>query len=301
MRLTSADWSSAADRSGQDGPAGFQDVAAIREPQRQLHVLLDEHDADALLVPGTRRMSPPIVCTTMGARPRKGSSIISRRGRAMSPRAMATICCWPARQRVRELSPPLGDDGKQALHQSQCLVATGAGGGVVGAEHHVVEHREEGNSRRRSSTCARPSPAVRWAGRPSMRVPPKVMRPARGVMSPEMVFISVDLPAPFGPSTATISPSPRAWPPPTAPGSRRRRRRDPPPSAVASAAEAGCRDPSGAVTGYTPGRGRPRRPAGPASPRRGRRRRSSRRGRGPRAAPGDGGDDPHVVLDHEVA
>ena len=41
-----------------------------------------------------------------------------------------------------------------------------------------------------------------------MRVPRNVMRPARGVISPEMVFISVDLPAPFGPSTATISPSP---------------------------------------------------------------------------------------------
>ena len=32
------------------------------------------------------------------------------------------------------------------------------------------------------------------------------MRPARGCKSPEIVFISVDLPAPFGPSTQTISP-----------------------------------------------------------------------------------------------
>jgi hypothetical protein len=37
--------------SAQDGPAGFQDVAAVGEPQRQLHVLLDEDDGDALLVP----------------------------------------------------------------------------------------------------------------------------------------------------------------------------------------------------------------------------------------------------------
>ena len=48
MRLTSADWSSSA-----DGPAGFHTVAAVGEPQGQLHVLLDKDDGDALLVPDT--------------------------------------------------------------------------------------------------------------------------------------------------------------------------------------------------------------------------------------------------------
>src|SRR5215813_12482265 len=37
-------------RARQDGPAGFEHVAAVGEAQRELDVLLDEHDADAVLV-----------------------------------------------------------------------------------------------------------------------------------------------------------------------------------------------------------------------------------------------------------
>src|SRR5215475_6050199 len=37
-------------RSVQDRPAGFENVAAVGKPERQLHVLLDEHDADVVLV-----------------------------------------------------------------------------------------------------------------------------------------------------------------------------------------------------------------------------------------------------------
>ena len=39
-----------------------------------------------------------------------------------------------------------------------------------------------------------------------MRLPSKMTLPATGLMRPETVFMSVDLPAPFGPSSATISP-----------------------------------------------------------------------------------------------
>ena len=66
----------------------------------------------------------------------------------------------------------------------------------------------KGKSRRRSRTCARPSPTVRWAGSPSMRFPRNVIWPARGATRPEMVFMSVDLPAPFGPRIVKISRSP---------------------------------------------------------------------------------------------
>src|SRR5215471_8573637 len=34
----------------QDRPPGFQDIAAVGEPERKLHVLLDEHDADVILL-----------------------------------------------------------------------------------------------------------------------------------------------------------------------------------------------------------------------------------------------------------
>jgi hypothetical protein len=43
----------------------------------------------------------------------------------------------------------------------------------------------------------------RWsAGRRAMSVPLKPMRPADGLRSPDNRLISVDLPAPFGPTSA---------------------------------------------------------------------------------------------------
>ena len=63
--------------------------------------------------------------------------------------------------------------------------------------------------------------AVRRAA-PRCRRPRRRCRPARGRRSPEIVFMSVDLPLPFGPSSATISPGAHgAGARPTAPGSRR--------------------------------------------------------------------------------
>src|SRR5215813_7837235 len=38
-------------RPGQDGAARLEDVAPVRELERELHVLLDEEDTDALLLP----------------------------------------------------------------------------------------------------------------------------------------------------------------------------------------------------------------------------------------------------------
>ena len=43
--------------------------------------------------------------------------------------------------------------------------------------------------------------------RPPMSVPRNEIWPSRGVRRPKTVFISVDLPAPLGPTIVTISPS----------------------------------------------------------------------------------------------
>ena len=42
-----------------------------------------------------RRIASNMSCTIGGARPSDGSSSSSRRGRAISARPIATICCWP--------------------------------------------------------------------------------------------------------------------------------------------------------------------------------------------------------------
>ncbi len=42
-----------------------------------------------------RRIAANMSFTTSGDRPSEGSSSSSSRGRAISARAIATICCWP--------------------------------------------------------------------------------------------------------------------------------------------------------------------------------------------------------------
>jgi hypothetical protein len=61
--------------------------------------------------------------------------------------------------------------------------------------------------RRPSGACAILSRAISWVGSCVMSRPAKVMRPSRARGLPKIVIISVDLPAPFAPISATISPS----------------------------------------------------------------------------------------------
>src|SRR5712692_6846243 len=51
-----------------------------------------------------------------------------------------------------------------------------------------------------------PSAAIRWDGSPSMRSPPRTMRPRVGRKSPEMTLSSVVFPAPLGPMSPCTSP-----------------------------------------------------------------------------------------------
>ena len=64
-----------------------------------------------------------------------------------------------------------------------------------------------GKMRRPSGDCAMRMRAISCVGRSVMSVPAKVMVPALARGVPKIVIISVDLPAPLAPISATISPS----------------------------------------------------------------------------------------------
>ena len=95
-------------RAAQHDAPVLEDVAAVREPQRPAHVLLDEQDGRprrALIARGSRRSS----VTMTGARPRLGSSRSRRRGRAMSAAADRAHLLLAARERTGELAAALAE------------------------------------------------------------------------------------------------------------------------------------------------------------------------------------------------
>ena len=57
-------------------------------------------------------------------------------------------------------------------------------------------------------TKARPRRTMRWAGLRVISASPRRTTPRETGTRPAIAFISVDLPAPFGPSSTTISPRP---------------------------------------------------------------------------------------------
>ena len=62
--------------------------------------------------------------------------------------------------------------------------------------------------RRPCGTRARPRRAIRYAGQRSTAWPSNTTRPSRGGVIPDTLRISVVLPAPFRPRSATASPGP---------------------------------------------------------------------------------------------
>ena len=147
--------------------------------------------------------------TISGASPSEGSSSISRRGRAISARPMASIC----------RSPP--DSVEAICARRSCMRGNSLNTSAMRSFWSRWPRRQRAKppSSRLSSTDispnssrfsgTRPTPASTMAstlGRatgcpPSLSVP---VEPSR----PMMAFSSVDLPAPLGPMTVTISPSP---------------------------------------------------------------------------------------------
>src|SRR6185312_11735358 len=114
-------------------------------------------------------------------------------GSAMSARPTATICCWPP-DSVPARCPAMA-------RRSGSTSNTRAGSRR--ARFRLARHAPR---RRLSATVSSANsclPSGTCASRPSKR-----SVPAAGDTIPDRVFTSVDFPAPFGPTSATISPRP---------------------------------------------------------------------------------------------
>ena len=149
-----------------------------------------------------RRMAANTSSTTFGARPSDGSSSRSRRGRAANARASASICCSPpdsVRAAWSWRSASRGNSSRAAC-RSSVPATLGRGGGeaeVVG-DGEVREDRPPlGHEVQAAAGDGRRGRARRGAGPRAARSRP------RGRTKPAMVRSRVDLPAPFGPSSAT--------------------------------------------------------------------------------------------------
>ena len=145
--------------------------------------------------------------TTSGARPRLGSSSSSSCGRAMSARAMATICCCPPDRLPAGAWRFSTRAGKRSYARSSSrAVPAGSRRCTNAPRRRFFSTLSSGNSRRPSGHCATPL-ATLSSGRPVVRlVPFQVALPPAGRCRPLRVRKRVLLPAPFAPSSTTISP-----------------------------------------------------------------------------------------------
>src|SRR5579872_165677 len=143
---------------------------------------------------------------TIGARPSEGSSSISRLGRPISARPIASICCSPPDSD----QPPCLSRSFRRGNRSNTSARSALSSRLFRARGAVPVIRfsstvRPGKIRRPSGQWARPEPtmcstAVSWIGSPFQVIVPEV-----GRTSPEMVESVVVLPAPLPPISATIS------------------------------------------------------------------------------------------------
>ena len=151
-------------------------------------------------------MISKICLTISGASPSDGSSSKSSFGRLISARAIASICCSPARKRAAALVCALLEPGKQVEHAFQVVV-----------EMLVVNQLRAPSGDFPSPSCGRRSAGLPgdWAmpirmiscvGVREMSWPSKMISPVRARGLPQIVIIKVDLPAPLAPISVTISP-----------------------------------------------------------------------------------------------
>src|ERR1700680_5097554 len=148
--------------------------------------------------------------TRIGASPTEGSSTRRMRGAIISARPSASICC----------SPPLRLPASCWRRSASCGNASKQNARLCAICARAVRRKAPskrfsstvslGNRRRPSGTSAMPRSTIasvlrptRWCFLPSISAK---MLPARGRPMPMMHFISVLLPLPLVPSSATVSP-----------------------------------------------------------------------------------------------
>src|SRR5437867_4952862 len=126
----------------EDRAAGFEHVAAIGQPERQLHVLFDEDDADALLFPDAADEVADLL-HDLGRQPEERLVDHEQAWLRHEPAGDRDHLLLAPRERVGELRASGSDDGKQRLDPRERLGTMRTRHGVVRAEQHVVEHGEE--------------------------------------------------------------------------------------------------------------------------------------------------------------
>ena len=159
--------------------------------------------------------------TMAGARPCDISSTISSRGRQMSARARASICCSPPDNEPAACPRRRSSDGKVTYASSTRRVTSAPSSlASAAASRSDSSTRRLGKMPRPSGTCSSPRRVIRSAGWPAMSAPSKRTVPSMTGIIPEMARKVVVLPAPLSPSRATISPSPTLRSIPKMTGSR---------------------------------------------------------------------------------
>ena len=151
-----------------------------------------------------RRIRANNSSTSRGERPSEGSSRISSFGSAISPRPIASICCSPPDSVPACWRCRSAKRGKIGEHPFT-IPRTERAPPPISTEIEIVAHAhvwENPPAFRNMDKTARNDAAggsPPWPPQEADRAPP-------APTTPEMARLSVDLPAPFEPSTATISP-----------------------------------------------------------------------------------------------
>ena len=147
--------------------------------------------------------------TMSGASPSDGSSSSRRRGRLISARPIASICCSPP-----DSVPPAWPDAAPSAAERARRPSPRPRRSRRGRSATPPPGRRFSRTvrppkiRRPSGQCEMPSATIRSVDAWSMSAPSNVIVPGDGRSSPEIVRSVVVLPAPFEPISATSSPSP---------------------------------------------------------------------------------------------
>src|SRR2546428_10567832 len=149
-----------------------------------------------------------ISVTNFGESPSEGSSSRIRRGAVMSARPIASICCSPPDSVPafwRRRSKRTGNSS----YTRASAAATRAGSATVYAPISRFSSTVIwGKTSRPCGTYARPRRSTRSGRIPVISSPLKTTRPLFGRRNPTIVLNAVAFPAPLGPITVTISPTP---------------------------------------------------------------------------------------------
>src|SRR5207249_4790008 len=173
---------------------------------RRRHVLLDEEDGDAGAVDRDERLE------NRRDEPRRQPErrlVQHQQARARHERAPdGDHLLLAARERLHGRPPPLGEHRKQRVDALEPGAPAPHARDAKAPSSRFSCTVMPPKSRRPSGTSATPRSTIRWA--PSVRRswPSQRMAPLRGRTRPATQFSRVLLPAPLGPSSATISPAP---------------------------------------------------------------------------------------------